>query len=286
MRHLQRDLRDESAREGGRDRRAMSEASEPTLPESTSTIVSSELPDSTSTIVSSDGSSEHLGNKRASGSDSSLSILHACVHCRASKTACTDQRPCNRCCRLGLECTSDGSQLRKRACRSCHAQKVACSMTFGEVCGRCQRLGLKCEPRDAATGPRRKRMRPLHSQPAANTATVPAQAAQVLTQHPAAPGVHLAPIDLLQAAFMGSSPTGDEASSSRLTRSDSGAGVRGTDSPTTASSMFSVAASLLDLSRSKHAVCAGYVVPGSPARIMTSPGAFVPPLTLSPLTGR
>ena len=27
-------------------------------------------------------------------SDHSLSMLHACVHCRASKTACADERPC------------------------------------------------------------------------------------------------------------------------------------------------------------------------------------------------
>jgi hypothetical protein len=29
-------------------------------------------------------------------------LLHACMHCRQSKTACTDNRPCLRCSRLGV----------------------------------------------------------------------------------------------------------------------------------------------------------------------------------------
>jgi hypothetical protein len=90
-----------------------------------------------------------------------LSLLHACVHCRASKTACTDQRPCTRCRRLGLECSSDRGELRKRACKSCHSAKVACGGSgVGEACPRCKRLGLECVPRDLPSqGPRRKRVR-------------------------------------------------------------------------------------------------------------------------------
>ena len=36
------------------------------------------------------------------GTTADLTLLHACVHCRASKTACSDCRPCLRCQRLGL----------------------------------------------------------------------------------------------------------------------------------------------------------------------------------------
>ena len=81
-------------------------------------------------------------------SDHSLSMLHACVHCRASKTACADERPCARCRRLGLECTSDAGEPRKRACRACHAAKVACGALFSDSCNRCRRLGLECVPRE------------------------------------------------------------------------------------------------------------------------------------------
>jgi hypothetical protein len=209
---------------------------------------------------------EHLSKRTGSGpvkrTSEPLSILHACVHCRASKTACTDQRPCNRCCRLGLDCASDGNQPRKRACRSCHATKVACSTTVSDPCGRCQRLGIECVPRDAAAqGSRRKRARHLFSQ-VPSTADGPAQAAVAL-------GVHLAPVDLLRAAYMSSSsPTAGEASITRLANSDGCTRSHGTDSPVAASSMFSVAASLLDLSRAKH-YGGTYVMPGSPRQIMT-----------------
>ena len=96
-----------------------------------------------------------------------LSLLHACLHCRASKTACTDQRPCTRCRRLGLECSLDLGQPRKRACRCCHSAKVACGASFTDACPRCKRLGLECVPRDPPVqGPRRKRVRAeiMHSQ--------------------------------------------------------------------------------------------------------------------------
>ena len=90
-----------------------------------------------------------------------LSLLHACVHCRASKTACADQRPCNRCRRLGLQCSSEGGEPRKRACKSCHSAKVACGSNSSEDCARCRRLNIPCIPRDPPTQgtPRRKRAR-------------------------------------------------------------------------------------------------------------------------------
>ena len=88
-----------------------------------------------------------------------LNLLHACFHCRASKTACADQRPCNRCCRLGLQC-SEGGEPRKRACKSCHSAKVACGSNSSEDCARCQRLNIPCIPRALTQGtPRRKRAR-------------------------------------------------------------------------------------------------------------------------------
>ena len=79
-----------------------------------------------------------------------LSLLHACLHCRASKTACTDCRPCARCTRLGLECQSYIDKPRKRACVSCHTNKVACDLHLAsdDSCSRCKRLGNKCVPRE------------------------------------------------------------------------------------------------------------------------------------------
>ena len=90
-----------------------------------------------------------------------LNLLHACFHCRASKTACADQRPCNRCRRLGLQCSSEGGEPRKRACKSCHSAKVACGSNSSEDCARCRRLNIPCIPRDPPTQgtPRRKRAR-------------------------------------------------------------------------------------------------------------------------------
>jgi len=97
-----------------------------------------------------------------------LSTLHACIHCHASKTACTDQRPCPRCIRLGLCCSSERDQPRKRACQGCHAGKVACEMLPGDSsCLRCQRLGIPCVLRSSplsapdATRKRRRLVKPL-----------------------------------------------------------------------------------------------------------------------------
>jgi len=88
-------------------------------------------------------------------------VLHACVHCHASKTACTDCRPCGRCVRLGIECLSDRDEPRKRACKGCHAGKVACKFRDGaERCNRCERLGIPCIPRSTplpAEGARKRR---------------------------------------------------------------------------------------------------------------------------------
>ena len=84
----------------------------------------------------------------AEDAQNGLSVLHACVHCHASKTACTDRRPCDRCIRLGLVCSSARDQPRKRACKGCHVGKVACEWDPGmDKCKRCKRLGIACEPR-------------------------------------------------------------------------------------------------------------------------------------------
>jgi len=80
-----------------------------------------------------------------------LSVLHACMHCRAAKTACSDCRPCKRCVRLGLDCAAYRDEPRKRACQGCHTAKVACRVSINETCARCKRLGMTCVPRDATS---------------------------------------------------------------------------------------------------------------------------------------
>jgi hypothetical protein len=124
--------------------------------------------DTVSTVDHSPGSRspdspERAAAPSASGggaSEENLVQLHACLHCRASKTACTDVRPCTRCCRLGLDCSSDRDQPRKRACKSCHAAKVACGTDFTDgACNRCRRLGHACVPRDSQSVTRSVRQR-------------------------------------------------------------------------------------------------------------------------------
>ncbi|KAL3906010.1 MAG: hypothetical protein SGPRY_010704, partial [Prymnesium sp.] len=91
-----------------------------------------------------------------------LTLLHACTHCRASKTACTDSRPCLRCSRLNLPCAYM-DKPRKRACVSCHGNKVACDLHLSGQgpCSRCKRLASSCVPREQirqrATRKRRRR---------------------------------------------------------------------------------------------------------------------------------
>mmetsp|Transcript_25701 Transcript_25701/g.53840 ORF Transcript_25701/g.53840 Transcript_25701/m.53840 type:complete len:289 (+) Transcript_25701:77-943(+) len=97
-----------------------------------------------------------------------LCKMHACVHCHSSKTACTDVRPCPRCIRLGLDCSSERDQPRKRACKGCHAGKVACQSSYGaEKCTRCTRLGIACVPRSNPTstsGSRKRRRSAIKSE--------------------------------------------------------------------------------------------------------------------------
>ena len=111
-----------------------------------------------------------------------LSLLHACTHCRASKTACADERPCARCRRLGLECSTDDGQPRKRACKSCHAAKVACGTLFTEKCNRCRRLGLECVPRDPPGQPGQRRRRQRSSRNMAADAAAAAGATSMLLE--------------------------------------------------------------------------------------------------------
>ena len=219
-------------------------ASERSRRDSESTLDTSRWSEASNGDCDGDGDGDDPSRPR-SGSETNLSMLHACVHCRASKTACTDQRPCARCCRLGLDCASDGSQPRKRACRSCHAAKVACGAVFGDTCNRCRRLGLECVPRDppAQGGPRRKRA----GKWSVSVLDADADAQHLQQQHEpphsggALPG-HLAPLDLTQL------------SSVIAAAADGGASA---SSPGAVSSMFSVAASLLDLSRlSRPSKCA------------------------------
>jgi hypothetical protein len=75
-----------------------------------------------------------------------LDALHACTHCRNSKTKCDDGRPCGRCRRLGIQCSKDDGAPRKRSCANCHKAKVGCQLVPGETCGRCARFGLECVP--------------------------------------------------------------------------------------------------------------------------------------------
>jgi hypothetical protein len=131
--------------------------------------------------------SQHEGSMLASsanGSNNNLSLLHACVHCRASKTACADERPCARCRRLNLECSTDDGQPRKRACKSCHAAKVACGTLFTEACNRCRRLGFECVPRDppGPPGQRRRRVRSSRSGAEAAAAAAAAGATSLLLE--------------------------------------------------------------------------------------------------------
>ena len=89
---------------------------------------------------------------------SNLTLMHACERCKASKTACNDQRPCHRCKRLGLQCASEGEAPRKRACTSCYAAKTSCNTGDGEACARCRLLNIPCIQRGpVAQRPRRIR---------------------------------------------------------------------------------------------------------------------------------
>ena len=41
-------------------------------------------------------------------------VKTACINCRKSKTGCSSQRPCRRCCSLGLEDTCHDAPRKKR----------------------------------------------------------------------------------------------------------------------------------------------------------------------------
>ena len=89
---------------------------------------------------------------RASGSDQRPK-LHACKNCQKAKTACTDQRPCARCVRLGLQCEGAATPVR-RACAHCKRAKVRCNLNDASPCERCVRLGLDCSARPPPKRPR------------------------------------------------------------------------------------------------------------------------------------
>lgn len=95
-------------------------------------------------------SSEHSATCNFSG----LDLKHACRNCHASKTACSDVRPCNRCTRLGIDCVPSNEDNRRRSCVSCQRSKVACKRSdSSNCCVRCEAKGIKCIPR-ARTVPR------------------------------------------------------------------------------------------------------------------------------------
>ena len=70
-------------------------------------------------------------------------VLHACKNCQKARTACTDQRPCLRCTRLGLQCEGEAKPVR-RACDHCKRAKTKCDLNDAMPCARCVRLGLEC----------------------------------------------------------------------------------------------------------------------------------------------
>jgi hypothetical protein len=234
--------------------------------------------------------------------EANLSMLHACVHCRSSKTACSDQRPCNRCHRLGLDCSSDGGQPRKRACKSCHVAKVACGTFHNDTCNRCRRLGFECVPRDPPMhGSRRKRMRlpttdladaAIAAGSAHLSATLPITAyrssaspmagrqgrmAEVVgaVTPSTSLAAHLAPLDLnhlSNCAYEAGAPHG---------------APLGVVSPGGVSNMISVAASLLDLSRpaaeAEHAAARSDIAAALSSPRLMGAAAFLGALATTPL---
>ena len=70
------------------------------------------------------------GDKKDISDSEGGTLHHSCEQCRAAKTACTDTRPCARCVRLHMECTSVCDQPRKRACVACRKAKVTCDMVI------------------------------------------------------------------------------------------------------------------------------------------------------------
>eukprot|EP00965_Chrysotila_dentata_P169127 5584757-Pleurochrysis_carterae.AAC.3 len=69
-----------------------------------------------------------------------LCKMHACVHCHSSKTACTDVRPCPRCIRLGLDCSSERDQPRK--VRSTFTGHCASFSQVRAIVSRCSMLRI------------------------------------------------------------------------------------------------------------------------------------------------
>jgi len=117
-----------------------------------------------------------------------LQLKHACQHCRQSKTACSEVRPCIRCTRLCLDCVPFTEKLRKRACVSCHRSKISCKGhddTLSGKCARCEATGIECIPRDLPTtsGKRKRRSPP---QDAAEDLLSLAQGAPAVTPQAAA----------------------------------------------------------------------------------------------------
>jgi hypothetical protein len=86
----------------------------------------------------------------------------ACGRCASIKSKCTQQRPCNRCTRLGLDCaegystttrTSPRQQSRKiggprsyTGCLNCRRRRQKCDEQL-PACGTCRRLRVECVPR-------------------------------------------------------------------------------------------------------------------------------------------
>eukprot|EP01083_Nonionella_stella_P035707 97376_1 len=75
----------------------------------------------------------------------------ACASCFKAKTGCDNNRPCGRCCRLGIEnCRDRRAPFAKTAvaCTRCHRAKSGCESA--RPCARCVRLGYEDDCRDRA----------------------------------------------------------------------------------------------------------------------------------------
>ena len=152
-----------------------------------------------------------------------------------------------------------------RACKSCHAAKVACGTLFTDACNRCRRLGHECVPRDppsASRSTRKRRRAGTDVDVEAPAALDSAYAAAARMQLPA----HLMPMNPQQMMqqTMGMPGGGADAAAHNDMSGRSGSlpahqlthaplpGCGSPASPNSAGLMISVAVSLLHLSRHEN----------------------------------
>eukprot|EP00966_Prymnesium_polylepis_P285375 6592168-Prymnesium_polylepis.1 len=90
----------------------------------------------------------HAGGMHEMGGTATAVRLRACPSCHDAKTACDDERPCNRCDRLGLRCEAEAHTRKRPACTSCKRSKVMCDLGDTGSCSRCMRMGSVCVPHE------------------------------------------------------------------------------------------------------------------------------------------